>query len=777
MTRYALPPDTLVFPASSVNGKALSRISAGDGDWIVSRPRSRKNSRVVDEPGALLLEEFRTPASIAEAVLRFSERKGLVPDRVLDESFGFLSTMIGSGFLVEEGAVARGSDNQAAIHVGADIGSWRVTEILQTLEDTAVAVVRGSDGSDAVLKVVFPDAPGWVERALPRELAALRLIEGPPAPTLLDEGTSEIGRWLVTERLPGIDVLTAAAQLRRPWAPSERGRTVELAVSVAEAYAALHARRFLHGDVHPRNVLVDHDNVRLVDFGLAVDLDRDNEGPKPRGGLIAFYSPEAARAALEGQAPPPPTLQSEIAAIGALLFRVFTGEGHVAPTLVERSLLERLARGGSRRFVDLGLPAQPEVEDVLGRCLDSDPDKRPGTIDDVVAALASARPRATRREAIAEARVHEAAVERLLGPGAADRFDGPTASLAYGAAGAAVLLLRASESLRRPDLLAAAERLLIRPTETAKTRDPKGFHAPEIGIDEAAIGDHSAVFGAAGVHYARALVASAATDTATAEAALADFLRGAPLDVARADLMTGRAGLLLACAHLVEWMQTGREVEARLLRHGDRLAATLTVDATPDALPLVGTSAPYLGIAHGTGGVLFALLAWSRVRGVAPDGATLGQLSDLAGRASGRAEIRRWPRKLGGDESWPGWCHGSAGFALLWSLAYETTGDGLYLDSLLGAARDAAERANGRSGHLCCGDAGRAYAQLAAFRATGDATWIDRARRLLATATGTVGTRTMRRDSLLKGDLGVAALELDLLDPERASFPVFELPR
>jgi serine/threonine-protein kinase len=140
-------------------------------------------------------------------------------------------------------------------------------------------------------------------------------------------------------------------------------------------------------------------------------------------------------------------------------------------------------------------------------------------------------------------------------------------------------------------------------------------------------------------------------------------------------------------------------------------------------------------------------------------------------------DVRRWPRKHGSAESWPGWCHGSAGFALLWSLAFETTGDDRYCELLLGAARDAAVRASGRSGHLCCGDAGRAYAQLATFRATGDGAWVDEARRLLTNATLTVGTSTMRRDSLLKGDLGVAALELDLHDPERASFPAFELPR
>ncbi len=145
MKRFALPADTLIFPATDVDHRARARIAVEDGDWIVSRPRSRKTSRVVDAPGAQLLGEFRAPASIAEAVVRFSEREGLVADQVLDQSFGFLSSMIGTGFLVEEEVVER-----SGVRLDAEVGPWCVVQRLQELEDTAVAVVRGEDGADAV---------------------------------------------------------------------------------------------------------------------------------------------------------------------------------------------------------------------------------------------------------------------------------------------------------------------------------------------------------------------------------------------------------------------------------------------------------------------------------------------------------------------------------------------------------------------------------------------------------------------------------------------------
>ncbi|MFN8224872.1 MAG: lanthionine synthetase LanC family protein [Gaiellales bacterium] len=776
MIRYELPPDTRVFPATAATRADLRRARADAADWVVSRTRSRKSSRVVDGPGARLLEEFRSPKSIAEAVLRFSEREGLVPDRVLDDSFSFISTMIGAGFLVEDrdgGSVATPEE----LASGDRIEGWEVVQLLQHLEDTAVAIVRNRDGREGVLKLVFEAAPGWVSRALHRERAMLERIGGPPAPLLLDAGSATNGDWLVSERLPGSDALAAAARLRRPWAPNESGRVIELAAAIARTYGELHGLGFLHGDVHPRNVLVDGDSVRLVDFGLASEPARPQSGPAPRGGLLAFYPPEAATAALAGKAPPPATPASEIAAIGALLYRVVTGESHAVPTLVERELLGHLASGETRRFVDVGLPANPEVEAILRECLSADPAARPASaavVADRLSGAASLRLRPGRRN---RPGVAEAVLGRLFGPRAADQLVAPTASLAYGAAGSAIVLLRASETLLRPELLAAAERLVARAMVAAVGSDPDGFHAPAIGIDAESIGERSVVFGRAGVLFAAAIVGEAATDSRMATTGLQGFLEIASADEQRGDLMSGRAGLLLGCAHLAAWSRVDRRLAAELRRCGDALAADVELLAAPTSLPLEGTSAQYLGIAHGTAGVLYALLAWHRVCETRPSPETLARLAELAGRAAVSDERRSWPRRNGSDESWPGWCHGSAGFALLWSLAYELTGEASYLDALLGAATDAATYARGRSGHLCCGDAGRAYAQLAAFRATGDGAWVDRASSLLESAAATIGTRTMRRDSLLKGDLGVAALELDLLAPERSGFPLFELPR
>jgi serine/threonine-protein kinase len=77
-------------------------------------------------------------------------------------------------------------------------------------------------------------------------------------------------------------------------------------------------------------------------------------------------------------------------------------------------------------------------------------------------------------------------------------------------------------------------------------------------------------------------------------------------------------------------------------------------------------------------------------------------------------------------------------------------------------------------GDLCCGLAGRAYALLNFHRADGDAMWLARARDLAEQAAGQVRENALRRDSLYKGEVGVATLLVELERPDDAAMPFYD---
>lgn len=71
---------------------------------------------------------------------------------------------------------------------------------------------------------------------------------------------------------------------------------VNLLAQAADSLAAVHAAGFIHHDVNPNNFLVNRDNeVKLIDFGLAVPNTAAFHRPGNRTGMIQYMAPELIR--------------------------------------------------------------------------------------------------------------------------------------------------------------------------------------------------------------------------------------------------------------------------------------------------------------------------------------------------------------------------------------------------------------------------------------------------------------------------------------------------
>ena len=62
---------------------------------------------------------------------------------------------------------------------------------------------------------------------------------------------------------------------------------------IIDAYAFMHHKNILHGDVHFSNILVlDNDDIKIIDFDLAHLLTDKHKSPSVRGGMADFIPPE-----------------------------------------------------------------------------------------------------------------------------------------------------------------------------------------------------------------------------------------------------------------------------------------------------------------------------------------------------------------------------------------------------------------------------------------------------------------------------------------------------
>jgi serine/threonine-protein kinase len=795
-----LSPDVVLLPVADLEEDVRGRFAHEDGDIAITHPRARTPSRVLDARSAELLAEFRAPRTIVEAVINYSRAHEADPETTLEEAYPLLQGLLDAGFLVAEGE-PDAAGILPSLRAGAVVAGFRVRECVRGLEDTELYLIQGPDGP-AALKIQRPSAAGRLDDLFAREGAILAGLAGQESerlvPRLLAAGELDGRRWLALEWIAGVDAAHAAWELRTAAVgnqPEGRGPLLALLRRIAAAYARLHERGAVHGDVHPHNLLVERDGtVRLLDFGYSRWPGLPADLPPPgRAGVAFFHEPEQARALLEGTPSPDATPAGEQYALGALLYLLAAG-AHVRDFSLEReAMLRQIIDEPPLAFAERGAEPWPDLEKVLARALAKAPEERYPSVAALAAALdAVETPRASSLASSWSRPAEEADLEALLarvlervGEGGSTFTAGlpepPTATINYGAAGIACALYRIAQARDEGALLSLADVWAERAVDAAQAAgSSESFYNPEREITEETVGSASAYHSVAGVHAVRALIACSLGFPGLHAAGVAAFVESARRPCPNPDLTLGRSGLLLAGALLHDTLRTEEPGEARpaLAAWGNDLSGDLWTElqgkpAITDSVPR-----PELGMAHGWAGFLYAALRWSRATGAPVPADLKDRLAELAAcaRPAGRGLRWKWYGEPEAVASMPGWCNGSAGLVFLWTLAAETLGDASYVPLAEGAAWHTWEAPDAHA-NLCCGLAGRAYALLNLWRHGGGAEWLARARALAGRAAREITRGNPSRepaDSLYKGEVGVAALAADLGKPEAAAMPFFE---
>ncbi|GGC99590.1 hypothetical protein GCM10011512_28140 [Tersicoccus solisilvae] len=739
---FVLAPGVSVDPVAALPLDLRERLGGDPSDYVVTRPRTRRPSTVVDRTLAGLLERFRSPTRIVDAVLIYTAADGGDPRAVLEAAFGPLSALVADRLLVPAGSDAdRPVDPTFA--PGADLAGLRIVEVVHVLDDTEVYRATGPDGTDVAVKIAGPAATAQILAALANEEAILRRLDGDVAPRLVRSGDVDDRPYLATVWLHGSDLYEAAAQVRALGGREARAELLALGERVIAAYARLHTHGLLHGDVHPRNIMVDATgHVTLLDLGLAVPV--HSTRPALVGGIDMFQAPEIASAGAGSGSPvrPRPSVPAEIYALGVMLYQVLTGHPTHAFSLHRPEMIRQLTEDPPLPFARNGVTGMPAVEQVVLRALAKRPEDRWPSASELVRAFRAAGradgdggPTATR-----PGNDPDGAVRRWVDAGASAvdpppprTLPPPRASVVHGAAGLAYAVLRTARRSGRPTDLAGADLWATRAAGARRTDD--GFWATDLGVEADTLGRTSLFHARAGVDVVQALVAHALGDTARQLTAVDAFLESTR-EPEHWDLLFGRAGLLLGATLLLDTCPPG-DPAVRLRAQGDRLVGELweMIDRQPPVA--AGTELRLLGLGHGWAGLLYATLTWCEAADMpVPDGLPdrLEQLAAL-GRPDGR--VLRWPRRndddVGSDLA-ASWCNGAAGHVHLWAAAHRRYGDDRSLDRALRSGWAVLEDPPRPTATLCCGAAGRAYALARLAREVDDERWLGRAAALLRRA-------------------------------------------
>ena len=170
---------------------------------------------------------------------------------------------------------------------------------------------------------------------------------------------------------------------------------LNFANQIAAALAAAHDANVVHGDIKPGNVIVNDAAIaKILDFGLAVREHRTTSHDKTAPlaieagrdmvlGTPSYMSPEQA----EGKRI---DVRSDVFSTGAVLYEMFTGvRAFTGRSSVE--ILESLVLANPRSIHELSPEVPVEIERVVYRCLEKDPQLRYSSGQELANALIECR--------------------------------------------------------------------------------------------------------------------------------------------------------------------------------------------------------------------------------------------------------------------------------------------------------------------------------------------------------------------------------------------------
>ena len=780
-----LPPDVEIFSVRDLASDVRAKIDAGDEDYAVTRHRSRAPSRIIDKESADLLATFRTPARIVDAVLSFAGRRGLDPEATLEQAYPMLYHLYQANVLVPADGLAA-SAIESELEVGGIIEGFRMLRCVQVLEDNEVFLARNGSGQFAAVKF-YRKVKESIVHTLEREAAILRRVQKKRAPELFCLARTGSGMALVTEWVFASDATDAAAAMRGRREPRSEQRLLALCTEIATAFADVHESGVLHGDVHPRNVLVEpRGSVRLIDFGLSQRI--NNQGDEEsaqvhRGGVAFYFDPEFAEAQ-RNHTQAALTAAGEQYSVAALLYQLWTGVYYVDWSLERDELLRQIVEQEPVPFQARNVPPWPALEVTLHRALQKRPERRFPSVRAFADALSALLSEAELRDQRATVQLRDRAREEDLLDSALRRYalggdalrDGPAnapvASINYGAGGIAYAIYRIAQRRRDPHLLALADAWSQK--AFALSANEKAFYDPDLEIEPSTVGEISLFHSASGLQCVRALVSIAMGDPTGANRAIQSFVAQSRGPCDRFDLTLGKASLLIGCAELMEAMPIAWFFDVQAVRlRGEEIAGELVTLLRSEQMAK-STIISALGVAHGWSGLIFALLRWARAIGKEADPILVAKLDELASLAEPHGGGLRWPvRNVNFTPSFmEGWCNGTAGHGMLFALAHDVLGTGRFGEIAERAAMSA-WASEMQHGTLCCGLGGIGYAFAAVHRLTGSDMWLHRAHAAARRAAAD-SSKHFLRDALYKGAVGVAVLAEDLKQPKTAAMPLFE---
>ena len=205
---------------------------------------------------------------------------------------------------------------------------YLANDLILDNESVAIKVLRTNYQTDQVAVARFQ-----------REARAMTELSHPNIVAIRDIGEEDGQQFLVMEYVDGSDL----KKFIQDHAPLSNQDVVRIMGEVLSAMTLAHQKGIIHRDLKPQNVLLTKDGrAKVTDFGIAVAFAETSlTQTNSMLGSVHYLSPEQARGSKA-------TIQSDIYAMGIMLFEMLTGHRYNSTLEMSRDLVTSLHPSHSR---------------------------------------------------------------------------------------------------------------------------------------------------------------------------------------------------------------------------------------------------------------------------------------------------------------------------------------------------------------------------------------------------------------------------------------------
>ncbi len=220
-----------------------------------------------------------------------------------------------------------------------------------------------------------------LERRFEQEARVTARLRSPHTVELYDFGISDSGEfYYVMEYLEGMDL----GQLIREGGAMEAERVVHFLAQACLSLEEAHQEGLVHRDIKPSNLFVcrlgtQHDFLKVLDFGIVKLTDAAPEhGPMTQTGVTPgtpnYLAPEVAL----GKTIDP---KSDVYALGCVAYWLLTGREVFQVDSNLDAIRAHAAESPTAPSTAAPRPIPEELDDIVLRCLDKDPARRPTAVE------------------------------------------------------------------------------------------------------------------------------------------------------------------------------------------------------------------------------------------------------------------------------------------------------------------------------------------------------------------------------------------------------------